>query len=128
MIRAIAIDDESVALDVIQIHAKKVPFLNLVASFVNAIEALDYIKEESIDLIFLDISMPDISGLEFASLIKEQVMIVFTTAYSEHAIKGFELAATDYLLKPINFDRFLQACQLVESRLKLFKSDIAHKG
>lgn len=128
MIRAIAIDDEPVALDVIEIHAKQIPFLKLEASFLNAIEALKYIKEENIDLIFLDISMPDMSGLEFASLIKEQTMVVFTTAYSEHAVKGFELAATDYLLKPINFDRFLQACELAESRLNLIKNDVSERG
>lgn len=118
MIKAIAIDDEPVALDVIGDHAKKIPFLCLVATFLSAKEAFEYISQNVVDLIFLDISMPDISGLEFGQMMKGKAQIIFTTAFSEHALKGFDLAATDYLLKPINFSRFLQACQLAESRIK----------
>ena len=117
MIKTIAVDDEPVALDIIKNHAQKVPFLCLEATFLSAADALAYIKKSNVDLIFLDISMPDISGLELASMIKKEVQIIFTTAYVEHALKGFDLAATDYLLKPINFPRFLQACQLAESRI-----------
>lgn len=118
MIKAIAIDDEPVALDIIRNHAEKVPFLNLGATFLSATEAFNYIKINPVDLIFLDISMPGLSGLEFAEMVKHQAQVVFATAYPEHALKGFELAATDYLLKPINFSRFLQACQLAESRVQ----------
>lgn len=118
MINAIAVDDEPVALDIIKTHAEKVPFINLMGTFLSAMDALAYIKKEPIDVVFLDISMPDISGLEFAEMVKHQTQIIFTTAYPEHALKGFELAATDYLLKPINFARFLQACQLAEGRVK----------
>jgi two-component system, LytTR family, response regulator len=118
MIKAIAIDDEPVALEIIKSHAEKVPFLELDANFISATDAFNYIKVNPVDLVFADISMPGLSGLEFAEMIKGQAQVVFTTAYSEHALKGFELAATDYLLKPINFGRFLQACQLAESRVQ----------
>jgi two-component system LytT family response regulator len=127
MIRAIAIDDEPVALDIITAHARKVPFVQLEASFISATSALNYIKENPIDLIFLDISMPDVSGLEFAVMVPHKVQIIFTTAYPEHALKGFELAATDYLLKPVNFTRFLKACQLAEARDTSNTKDEAEK-
>jgi DNA-binding LytR/AlgR family response regulator len=111
MLTAIAIDDEPMALEVIKSHAAKVPFLHLTDVFTNAIKALEHIKLAPVDLIFLDIKMPDISGIELATLVPEKTMLVFTTAYSEHAVKGFELDATDYLLKPFALGRFLQACQ-----------------
>jgi len=123
MINAIAVDDEPVALDIIKSHAEKVPFINLKGTFLSAMDALAYIKKEPVDLVFLDISMPDISGLEFAEMVKHQTQVIFTTAYPEHALKGFDLAATDYLLKPINFARFLQACQLAEDRVKQMASN-----
>lgn len=111
MLTAIAIDDEPMALEVVKSHASKVPFLDLAAVFTNAIKGLEYLKSNPVDLIFLDIKMPDISGIELASLIPEKTMLVFTTAYSKHAVKGFELEAMDYLLKPFALGRFLQACQ-----------------
>ncbi|GGH71010.1 DNA-binding LytR/AlgR family response regulator [Filimonas zeae] len=118
MIKAIAIDDEPVALDIIRNHAEKIPSVNLCATFLSASEAFNYIKSNHVDVVFADISMPGLSGLEFAEMVKHRVQVVFTTAYPEHALKGFELAATDYLLKPINFSRFLQATQLAESRMQ----------
>jgi two-component system, LytTR family, response regulator len=111
MLTAIAIDDEPMALEVVKSHASKVPFLDLRVVFTNAIKALEYLKSNPVDLIFLDIKMPDITGIELATLIPEKTMVVFTTAYSEHAVKGFELEALDYLLKPFALGRFLQACQ-----------------
>ncbi len=111
MINAIAIDDEPMALEVVKAHASKVPFLSLEATFTNAIKALEYLKEKPVNLIFLDIKMPDISGMELATLIPKDTMVVFTTAYSEHAVKSFELEAVDYLLKPFNLGRFLKSCQ-----------------
>ncbi len=111
MINAIAIDDEPMALEVVKAHASKVPFLMLEATFTNAIQALEYLKEKPVNLIFLDIKMPDISGMELATLIPKDTMVVFTTAYSEHAVKSFELEALDYLLKPFNLGRFLNSCQ-----------------
>jgi two-component system, LytTR family, response regulator len=108
--RCIAIDDEPIALEVLKAHAQKVPFLQLQATFVSASEALAYLQHNEVGLVFLDIKMPDISGLEVAKLIGKQTGIVFTTAFAEYALQGFELAVVDYLLKPISFPRFLQAC------------------
>lgn len=118
MINAIAIDDEPVALDIIAAHAQKIPGLNLQAAFSSATEALAYFDTNTVNLIFLDINMPGLTGLEFAEIVRDQAQIIFTTAYAEHALKGFDLAATDYLLKPINFTRFLQAYRQAESRLR----------
>lgn len=123
MISTIAVDDEPVALDVIKNHAEKVPFIDLKETFSSAMEALAFLKKEPVQLVFLDINMPDLSGLEFAGLMQGQAQVIFTTAYREYAINGFELAVTDYLLKPINFHRFLQACQLAEKRLAMPSSE-----
>ncbi|TCD03630.1 LytR/AlgR family response regulator transcription factor [Pedobacter psychroterrae] len=106
----IAIDDEPIALDVVKSHASKVPFIELKAVFTNAFDALTYLQENNIDLIFLDIKMPDISGIDFLNSLSSPPMVVFTTAYSEHAVKSFELDAIDYLLKPFSLPRFLKAC------------------
>jgi DNA-binding LytR/AlgR family response regulator len=111
MLHAIAIDDEPMALEVIKAHSAKVPFIELRQVFTDAILALEYVRTEQVDLIFLDIKMPDISGMELATLIPKDTMVIFTTAYSEHAVKSFELDAMDYLLKPFNLGRFLKACQ-----------------
>ncbi|NHE58788.1 LytR/AlgR family response regulator transcription factor [Cyclobacterium plantarum] len=111
MLTAIAIDDEHMALEVIKSHAAKVPFLELEAVFSDAIRGFDYHKTQPVDLIFLDINMPDISGIDLAGMLQTETMVVFTTAYSAYAVKGFELNALDYLLKPFSLSRFLQACQ-----------------
>ncbi len=110
MLTAIAVDDEPGALEVVQLHASKVPFLDLKATFTNAFVAMRYLQENKIDLIFLDIKMPDISGIEFISCLQQVPMIVFTTAYAQYAVEGFELSATDYLLKPFSLARFTKAC------------------
>lgn len=129
MIKAIAVDDEPVALDIIKNHCEKIPFVHLAATFLSSTEAFHYIKTNPVDLIFMDISMPGLSGLELSEMVNNIAQIVFVTAYPEHALKGFELAATDYLLKPINYSRFLKACQLAETRkltgnLKTSKTEI----
>lgn len=111
MLHAIAIDDEPAALEVLQRYAAKVPFLELTHTFLSTSEALACLHAERVDLLFLDIQMPDVRGLDFARLIAPlQKPIVFTTAYAEHAVEGFSLQALDYLLKPIEFGRFLQTC------------------
>lgn len=107
---AIAIDDEPKALEVVQMLAAKVPFLDLQASFIDAFEALPFLRQNKVDLIFLDIKMPDISGIEFAQILKNGPLVVFTTAYSEYAVQGFDLDAIDYLLKPFSLARFTKAC------------------
>lgn len=110
MLTAIAIDDEPQALEVVQMHAAKVPFLELKASFTNAFEAIGYLQQQKVDILFLDIKMPDISGIEFITCLQQVPMVIFTTAYSQYAVKGFELNAIDYLLKPFSLARFTKAC------------------
>ncbi|MCE7995523.1 MAG: response regulator transcription factor [Roseivirga sp.] len=112
----VAVDDEFRALEVIERYASKITFLDLVKTFNTPLEALTFIEEENIDLIFLDINMPVLSGTSLARLVNSKVQIIFTTAYSEHAVEGFELEATDYLLKPIEFERFLNACLKAKNR------------
>ena len=108
--KAIAIDDEPLALEVIRSHAAKVPFVDLDKVFTDAFEGLDYLQKHPVDLLFLDIKMPDISGIEFYNTLRHKPMVIFTTAYSEHAVTGFDLDAVDYLLKPFSLARFLKAC------------------
>lgn len=111
MLKAIAVDDEPMALEVIKAHAKKVTFLDLQETFVSAMEALDFLKKNPCDLVFLDINMPDITGLDFSQLLPKNTAIIFTTAYSQYAVDAFNINALDYLLKPIDFSRFMKACQ-----------------
>lgn len=108
--KAIAIDDEPIALEIIKSLASKVPFLDLKATFTDAFKALEYLQKESVDLLFLDIKMPDISGIDLFNSLSKKPMVIFTTAYSEHAVAGFELDAVDYLLKPFSLARFLKSC------------------
>jgi DNA-binding LytR/AlgR family response regulator len=108
--KAIAIDDEPIALSIIRSHASKVPYLELKAEFTDAFQALDYLQKEATDLIFLDIKMPDISGIEFFNSLAKKPLVIFTTAYSEHAVTSFELDAVDYLLKPFSLARFIKGC------------------
>ena len=108
--KAIAVDDEPIALDIIRSHAAKVPFLDLKAEFTDAFKALEYLQKEPVDLIFLDIKMPDISGIEFFNSLSKKPLLIFTTAYSEHAVTSFEMDAVDYLLKPFSLSRFIKGC------------------
>jgi len=110
MLKAIAIDDEPVALDVIKSLAAKITFMQVAASFTNAFDAIPFLQQQKVDLIFLDIKMPDISGIDFLQSLQRPPMVIFTTAYSEHAVQSFELDAIDYLLKPFSQARFLKAC------------------
>ncbi len=111
MLHAIAIDDEPAALDVLSRYADKVPFLQLDQAFTSTTNALAYMHQRRVDLVFLDIQMPDLSGTDFARMVAPlQKTIVFTTAHADYALEGFALQALDYLLKPIEFPRFLQTC------------------
>jgi len=110
VLTAIAIDDEPLALEVVRSHAGKVPFLNLKAEFTDAFKAMEYLQHEQIDLLFLDIKMPDISGIDLLNCLNKKPLVIFTTAYSEHAVESFELDAIDYLLKPFALTRFIKAC------------------
>lgn len=117
--KAIAIDDEPMALEVVRAHAAKVPYLELAACFTDAFKALEYLQNESVDLLFLDIKMPDITGLEFVASLHRKPMVIFTTAYSEHAVTSFELDAVDYLLKPFSLARFVKACNKAQELMQL---------
>jgi DNA-binding LytR/AlgR family response regulator len=108
--KAIAIDDEPIALEIVRSHSSKVTYLQLKAEFTDAFKAMAYLQKEPVDLIFLDIKMPDISGIDFFNSLSKKPLVIFTTAYSEHAVTSFELDAVDYLLKPFSLTRFIKAC------------------
>ncbi len=126
MMNAIALDDEPIALEVIRQFAGMSTIVNLAQSFTNPFEALNYLKENQTDLVFLDIRMPDISGIAWAQQLPYPVMIVFTTAYSEHALESFELDAIDYLLKPFSQERFMKAVSKAAQLLQLKRQETAN--
>jgi DNA-binding LytR/AlgR family response regulator len=108
-ISCLIVDDEAIAREIIETHLSKIKNITVVASCSNAIEAFNHISNHTIDLVFLDINMPEISGISFAKSINKDIKVVFTTAYRDYAVEGFELKAVDYLLKPISFDRLQKA-------------------
>lgn len=118
MIHSIAIDDEPKALEVIRSHAGKIDFLSLEQTFTDPFQALKYLEDHAVDLVFLDINMPDIDGLQLRQNFIREPLIIFTTGHSEYALKSYELAAFDYLLKPFDFSRFLLAVTRVKERLQ----------
>ncbi|MFA9390113.1 MAG: LytR/AlgR family response regulator transcription factor [Prolixibacteraceae bacterium] len=109
LINCLIVDDEAVAREIIETHLSRINAFRLAGSCKNAMEAFKTISTNNIDLIFLDINLPEISGLSFAKSINKDLKVIFTTAYREYAVDGFDLQAVDYLLKPISFERFLQA-------------------
>ena len=112
-LRCVIVDDEPIAREILISFVEKTPNLELIKSCKNATEAIDVLQKETIDLFFLDINMPEITGLSLAKIINKKSKIIFTTAYRDYAVDGFNLNVVDYLLKPIAFDRFLQAVQKV---------------
>lgn len=114
-ITCVIVDDEPIAREILESFIKKTPNLELIASCKNAVEALQVTQTDAIDLFFLDINMPEINGLSLAKIINKKSNIIFTTAYRDYAVDGFDLQVTDYLLKPIAFDRFLQAVQKIST-------------
>ena len=119
MINCLLIDDEPLALQLLEDFIKKTPYLKLAGKFEEPLQALPILESQQIDLLFLDIKMPDISGIDFFKSLATKPEVIFTTAYSEFAIDGFELNAIDYLLKPVSFEKFLSACNRVKEYLEL---------
>ena len=119
MIRCICIDDEPLALEMMEDFIRKVPFLNLVASCNNAIEAYEVLNSNQIDLLFVDVEMPEINGVQFVQSLKNRPFIIFSTAYKKYAIEGFELDVIDFLVKPFSFDRFYKSVLKVKETYNL---------
>ena len=118
-INCIAIDDEPLALDILKAYCAKVPFLNLVGTFTNAIHTLEYLRHNMVDLMFLDIQMEELTGIQLLNSLKNKPLVIFTTAYDHYAIQGFDLDILDYMLKPIAFERFVKgANKALEQMLK----------
>ena len=107
--KCVIIDDEPLAVELLEDFVKKVDTLELISTFNNAIDAVSFINQNNVDLIFLDIQMPHFSGIDFLNTIEKKPLVIFTTAYSDYAVEGFNLGAVDYLVKPIPFHRFLKA-------------------
>ena len=116
-ITCIAVDDEPLALEVIEDYIKKVPFLTLLKVFDNAIDAMEFLRNEKADLMFLDIQMEELTGIQLLNILKPKPEVIFTTAYDQFALQGYELDVTDYLLKPISFERFVKAVDKVHEKL-----------
>ncbi|MCX6271401.1 MAG: LytTR family DNA-binding domain-containing protein [Bacteroidetes bacterium] len=116
-IRCIAVDDEPLALDILEDYIHKVPFLELLKTFLNALECIDFLKNNKVDLLFLDIQMEELTGIQLIRVLKEKPEIIFTTAYDAYALQGYELDVTDYLLKPISFERFVKSVDKVYDKM-----------
>lgn len=122
----IIIEDEPLARNLLEEYINKVPTLKLHQSFSNPLKALDALHNVNVDILFLDVQMPEITGISFLKILKKKPIVILTTAYSEYAIEGYELNITDYLLKPITFERFLKAIEIATQRLA--KKPISNKA
>lgn len=125
MINCLVVDDEPIAREGIMEYIRQIDYLNPVAQCKSAVEAAGLLQKSSIDLIFIDIQMPKLSGIEFVKALADPPLIIFTTAYSEYALEGFELDVVDYLLKPISFSRFLKAVEKAQSYLHARYKDVS---
>jgi len=126
LINCIAVDDEPPSLRQMEEYISKVPYLNLLATFDNAIDSMNYLKDNPVDLVFLDIQMENLSGIQFLKLLKDKPQIILTTAYDSYALEAFDLDVDDYLLKPISFERFLKSTEKIHKKAIIEKhSDLA---
>lgn len=128
MMNTMIIDDEPLALDVLETYISKMPELTLVAKCSNALEANEILRKQDIDLIFLDIQMPQVSGVDFIKALPTPPLFIFTTAYSNYALEGYELNAIDYLLKPISIDRFMKAVNKAMEQHELRRREESNDG
>jgi DNA-binding LytR/AlgR family response regulator len=128
MMNCIAVDDEKLVLDLLVDNIRNVPFLHLVGRCKNAMEAAELLHKEKADLIFLDIQMPGLSGLQFIQTLKTPPMVIFVTAYKEHALEGFNVNAVDYLVKPVSLERFLKACNRAQELFMLQQKSTPKQG
>ncbi|MBN2743497.1 MAG: response regulator transcription factor [Marinilabiliaceae bacterium] len=119
MLTVIAIDDEPLALKLVEGYVKRTPVLQLAGLFDNALDAMDYLSEHPVDLVLTDIQMPDMKGTDFVRMLEKAPMIIFTTAFEKYAIEGFRLNAVDYLMKPFGYDEFLTAVHKAEHLIEL---------
>jgi two-component system, LytTR family, response regulator len=117
-INCIAVDDEPLALDIIKEYCAKIPFINLLHSFDNAIDTLEYLRNNQVDLILLDIQMEELTGIQLLNALKVKPYVILTTAYDSYAMQGFELDVADYLLKPISFERFFKGISKIYERMQ----------
>ena len=122
MIHCIAIDDEPLALQLVEEYCAKISFLKLEKTFTNTDEAIAFMQSNTVDLLFLDIQMPDITGIQFYKGLSEKPPVIFTTAYKDFAVEGFNVDAVDYLLKPFEYDRFLKACYKAKEYIEFLSS------
>jgi len=126
-IKCIAVDDEPLALEKMQAFIEKVPYLELLGTFDNGFDAIHFLRQESVDLMFLDIQMDDLTGIQLLEALRQKPYIILTTAYDQYALKGYELNVSDYLLKPISFQRFLQAVEKIHDQISARKKAPAPK-
>jgi two-component system LytT family response regulator len=122
----IVIDDEPLARQGMEMHIANVASLKLLGSFSNPLAAADFLRKEQVDLMFLDINMPELSGLDFLKALRDAPLVIFTTAYPQYALESYELDAIDYLVKPIRIERFLKAVNKAENHFKLLQQDAQH--
>jgi len=125
MIPTLAIDDEPLALQLVTSYIEKTPFLKLAGTYDNPLSAMEFLENNPVNLIFLDIQMPDLTGTEFARIIQSECKVIFTTAYEKYAIEGYKLDAVDYLLKPFGYDEFLLAANKARKLIDLEQKSLA---